>query len=323
MDVWAKIIADFKAASPGKVTVLGSIGAGTATSQYSTLDMDGFYFVGVEVEASYTGTSVAAIGAPLFDADAVDDATVYVTLSGAELGIWNPFSWYPYVAPSKWAAIVTEAADTAAIASLVDRGYGWIYLTSEQGFDKKSSITPAVLQALEAISTTRRLQDRHLQASEAFWGCDDTLFECKPVCLKQIGVVTSKVSETLCAGAPMDPCSCKCFHEAQWTCEGSSVVCKAKHGAGELQTVGDKVCETRGAPKPESVAELRTASKCEPMKEMRGSAPTAKCMAQWTEALTTTAPQTTLQPDWETLFLPGDSLAAHAVLAALALALYG
>merc|ERR1719247_4098298 len=196
MDVWPKIIADFKAASPGQVTVLGSVGVSTATSQYSTLGMDGFYFVGVGVEAGSTGTSVAAIGAPLFDAGAVDDATVYVTLFSAELGIWNPFSWYPYVLPSKWAAIVTEAGDTAAIAPLVDRGYGWIYLTSEPGLDSKSSITPAVIQELEAIATTRRLQDRRLQASELsgadqqnakpVWGCDDTLLECKPICTRQV-----------------------------------------------------------------------------------------------------------------------------------------
>jgi hypothetical protein len=41
------------------------------------------------------------------------------------------------------------------------------------------------------------------------------------------------------------------------------------------------VCQTRGARKPTSVAELRVASKCEPMTEMRGSAPTEECLAQW------------------------------------------
>ena len=65
----------------------------------------------------------------------------------------------------------------------------------------------------------------------------------KPICIKQTGVVTSKVSDKLCAGAPMDLCACKCYHEAQWTCEGDSVVCKAKFAEGELQTVGDKVFE--------------------------------------------------------------------------------
>merc|ERR1719199_2093608 len=121
-------------------------------------------------------------------------------------------------------------------------------------------ITPAVLAEIEATSTTRRLQARRLQAAEPFWGCDDTLLECQPICMKQMGAVTSKVSNKLCAGAPMDQCACKCLHGAQWTCEGSSVVCKAKLGAGELKTVGDKVCESRGAPKPWSTAALRAVS---------------------------------------------------------------
>jgi hypothetical protein len=282
MDVWAAVIADFKAASPGKVSVLGSVGASTSTGQYSMLAMDGFYFVGTAVESGYTGTSVAAIGTPLFDASAVDDATVYVTLAASALGSWSPFSWYPYTPPSKWAAIVTEASDTAAIAQLVDRGYGWIFLTSEAGFNLKSTMTPAVLAAIEAIATTRRLQDRALQASAPYWGCDDTLFECEPVCLRDMGVVTSRVSDQLCAGDPLDMCACKCFHESSWACEGEKVVCKAKFGAGELRTVGDKVCETRGAPKPASTVELRAASnECVPMTKMRGSAPTAECLAEW------------------------------------------
>merc|ERR1719311_825037 len=117
-----------------------------------------------------------------------------------------------------------------------------------------------------------------------------------------MGVVTTRVADSLCAGAPMDQCACKCFHEARWTCERESVVCKAKFGSGELQTVGDKVCETRGAPKPESSAELRVASQCEPVTEMRGSSPTAECLAQWgtpeptTKAPTTEKPGTTERP---------------------------
>merc|ERR1711988_1026321 len=97
-------------------------------------------------------------------------------------------------------------------------GYGWVFLTSETGFESASSITASVLDAIEDTSTARRLQNRRLQASEPFWGCDDTLFECKPICLKKMGVVTSKVSDSLCADAPMDQCACKCYHEAQWIC---------------------------------------------------------------------------------------------------------
>jgi hypothetical protein len=225
MDVWKTIIADFKAASPGKVSVLGSVGVGTTSSEYFGLAVDGIYFVGTDTvstvakEGEYlfehtphapagphgpgsgstafttqaacvqtaldngmtfpfqlqqysdgkcyfyemyysggpsagnagydfwtvtedsvsVGTTVSAIGAPLFDADAVDDADVYVTLASSDLGIWNPFSWFPYVPPSKWAAIVTEATDTSAVATLFDRGYGWVYLTSEAGLETKSA----------------------------------------------------------------------------------------------------------------------------------------------------------------------------------------
>merc|ERR1719305_244948 len=330
IDVWKQIIADFKAAS-GTVTVLGSVGLGTTVAEYDGLGVDGFYFVGADTTEfdAYTGTSVRALGSPLFDAGAVDDATVYVTLSSSDIGIWNPFSWYPYVSPSKWAAIVTEATDTSAISTLVDRGYGYVFLTSEVGFDTKSSITSSLLGAIESATTRRLLAGRNLEASAPYWGCDDTLFECKPVCMRQTGLITTKVADSLCASAPMDQCACKCYHAAQWACEGEAVVCKAKFGAGELQTVGDKVCETRGAPKPASTAELRVASQCEPVTEMRGSAPTAECIAQW--APTTTLPPTTKAPTTkapateapketpEPVALIQESFATTVALAALAL----
>jgi len=287
MDVWKSLIASFKAA--GTVTVLGSVDASTTTSEYDGLAMDGFYFTDA-VDSTYTGTTVSALGSPLFDESAVDAATVYVTLASADLGIWNPFSWYPYVSPLKWAAIVTEASDVSAVDTLFDRGYGYVYLTSETGLETKSTIMTSLLGAIEGTATRRKLQSRRLEESAPYWGCDDTLFECKPICMKKTGVVTMKVSDTLCTAAPMDQCACKCFHEAQWACEGESVVCKAKFGAGDLKTVGDKVCETRGAPKPASTAELRVASQCEPMTEMRGSAPTAECVAQWGTPAPTDAP---------------------------------
>jgi len=127
----------------------------------------------------------------------------------------------------------------------------------------------------------------------------------------------------------MDQCSCKCFHEAQWTCEGDAVVCKAKFGAGELKTVGDKVCETRGAVKPASTSALRVASTCEPITEMRGSAPTAQCLTQWgtpeptekaTEAPATSAPaSTTVEEEVKPVPLIEESFASAMVFAALAL----
>merc|ERR1719324_1002427 len=149
MDVWKSLIADFKAA--GTVTVLGSVDASTTTSQYSDLAMDGFYFTDA-VEAGYDGTSVLALGAPLFDDTLVDAATVYVTLASSDLGIWNPFSWYPYVSPLKWAAIVTDAADVSAAATLFDRGYGYVYLTSESGLETKSTIMTSLITEIEGTS---------------------------------------------------------------------------------------------------------------------------------------------------------------------------
>merc|ERR1719352_1101262 len=311
MDVWKSLIAGFKAA--GTVAVLGSVGAGTTTSEYADLDMDGFYFTGDEVEAGFSGFSVLALGSPLFDTG-VNAATVFVTLASNDLGLWNPFSWYPYESPTKWAAIVTERSTVDDVSVLFDRGYGWVYLTSETGFETKSTITTDLIDAIELTATGRRLQARRLTASAPFWGCDGTLFECKPICMKKMGITTTKVADSLCSAAPMDQCACKCFHEAQWTCEGSSVVCKAKYGAGELKTVGDKVCETRGAAKPASTAELRVDSSCTPVTEMRGSSPTAQCLAQWATPAPTDAP-------WapEDLTLLDESFATTFALAALAL----
>ena len=96
-------------------------------------------------------TTVLGLGSPLFDEWAVEHATVYVTLSSHDLGLWNPFSWYPYVPTTKWAAIVTERSTVDDVAVLFDRGYGWVYLTSETGFETKST-TPSCLDRYKAES---------------------------------------------------------------------------------------------------------------------------------------------------------------------------
>ena len=112
-------------------------------------------------------TTVLGLGSPLFDTSfleranvvggddrdntKVDAATVYVTLSSNETGIWNPFSWYPYVPTTKWAAIVTERSTVDDVKVLFDRGYGWVYLTSETGFETKST-TPCCLDRYKAES---------------------------------------------------------------------------------------------------------------------------------------------------------------------------
>ena len=67
MDVWKQLIADFKAA--GSVTVLGSVDSAATLALYDGLDVDGFYFTDEILTAS--GTSVSALGSPLFDSDSV------------------------------------------------------------------------------------------------------------------------------------------------------------------------------------------------------------------------------------------------------------
>jgi hypothetical protein len=344
IDVWRTLITKFKDQGD-HIKVFGAVDSEDALKLYQqeNLGLDGYFFhkeylpdaypestykgaqpdtglVGSKTATSNTdvkevGNSVHALGRPLFHDEALDDASVYVTLVGEpeELGFWNPYAWYSSTKPSKWAALVLGAESEiykdgiegpnpkyfgTAVKTLVDRGYGWVYATDQTGedaFGKKNGLDMGdLLAAIETPTMARRLAERRLTASAPFWGCDDTLFMCKPICLRQTGVVTTKVANNLCTSAPMDQCACKCYHEAQWTCDGDVVVCKAKEGEGELKTVGDKVCEIRGAPKPASTAELRIASTCEPVTEMRGDAPTSQCLAQW--ATTTTAPTEAPEP---------------------------
>ena len=45
----------------------------------------------------------------------------------------------------------------------------------------RSTIMDDLLDEIETVAAGRRLQARRLTASAPFWGCDDTLFECKSV----------------------------------------------------------------------------------------------------------------------------------------------
>jgi hypothetical protein len=57
MDVWKKLIADFKAA--GTVTVLGSVDSSATQALYAGLDVDGFYFTnGIPVGPADSGTAI-------------------------------------------------------------------------------------------------------------------------------------------------------------------------------------------------------------------------------------------------------------------------
>jgi hypothetical protein len=80
--------------------------------------------------------------------------------------------------------------------------------------------------------------------------------------------------------------------------------------------------------KPTSIAELRVASECEPVTEMRGSAPTAECLARWRtpapEEETSAEAEVPAEAEAEeaqvsTVQLLDESSAAPLVLAALAL----
>jgi hypothetical protein len=342
-DTWKQIVKDLHDASPGKVKVLGQVDAATTPAEYDQLDMDGFYFV----DPSNTKTSmyydsdysVIAVSEPVFDKSIVDGNdlnTVFVTLldDAESIGVWTPFSWYPTVKPSKWSAMVSsvplstdvnnpitgEVEDLVDI--LADRGYGHIFLTTEEDFTEPSPVgfVSSLLASIKAKKGTgeRRLAERELSVKESkpFWGCDDTKFECKPSCYKRTGLVTTKLAFRFCTDAPMDPCSCTCYHETQWICQGGEVVCEARKGAEEPKVVGDLVCVSRGTPKPE-LMELRErqAQQCEPLPTLRANAPTQQCLARWEQKAveTKTEPEAVLMFDAFSAAL--FSLAAVAIFA--------
>jgi hypothetical protein len=296
------------------VKVLGAVGAGATEEDYAVLNtkVDGFFHLIITdggLVASLAGEDattdslfkVAASGMPLFESNRakIDEADTYVTLAFDALGVWNPYSWYPHIASKKWAAIVdsvTEQEDMEkAVKTLVDRGYGYIYVTDKvvkrgtvdgPGFTVKSKYNAALFAALATAMVPpadRRLEEgRRLSDEPTYsWGCDDTLLQCSPVCLKQNGAVTTLTSESMCAGEPMDMCKCKCYYDAEWVCQDDNVVCMAKRGVA-ASVVGDLVCETRGTKKP-SCAQT-------PMPTTRGSFPTEQCLTTWG---TTVAPEVT------------------------------
>ena len=64
-------------------------------------------------------------------------------------------------------------------------------------------------------------------------------------------------------------------------CEDGEVVCKAALRDGNLETVGDLVCETRGTPKPTWDANPeRMAADCTVLPTLRDDQPTEQCMAK-------------------------------------------
>jgi hypothetical protein len=292
VDRFAAIIAQLKAASPA-VSVLAAIDAETTLEEYTDagLNVDGAYFSDpADVAKSLKKAkdapfSVIALGTPLFDFDAVGDADVFVTFAGdaASIGAWTPYSWFPDENATKFAAIVTGALPdevSATTSAFLDRGYGYVFVTSA------ADLATAPAGGLGAVMDTladdagRRLQVVPPTGRDTYrWGCDDTLLECAPVCFKTRGKVTTRVANARCGELTLDECSCKCYFEAEWQCEGSEVVCSVREsGNFARKTVGDMVCSSRGTEKP-TVEELTRTGVCKPLATERGSAPPQKCLA--------------------------------------------
>jgi hypothetical protein len=272
------------------------------------------------------------VGEPLFDTSAVvapGTPDLWITLNdkSSKLGVWTPYSWFSslsnnYVFSSKnWGAIVTEVTDKldygtkkvtespakdSILTQLFDRGYGYVFMTTESLFTAASSQLDSLIMGIHKKKTNdndwapaRRLSDaeRVLQTQDngvsvTQFECDDTLYECQPVCVETMGVTRSKVSADKCSGVKPDECSCRCFYDAYWTCEDNVVLCKATITGGVEQTVGDLVCATRGTPKPRwnPTAAQRTAGECEPLPVLREERPAQACLSQYAEQTAARAP---------------------------------
>lgn len=304
MDTWEAIIKSMKAI-PG-VEVLGAVGAATTSSEYDILGekVDGFFFTTTGTPEDVANT-VYSIGEPLLKTEDITEVDTFVTLSSDNIGIWNPFSWYPHIDATKWAAIldtVAEADMQTSVDTLFDRGYGYVFMTDAADFKSASSYNQALFAAIATKKAGgRRLAERELAATTYSWGCDDTLYTCSPVCLGQTGPVTTIASDALCAGEPLDTCKCKCYYDVEWDCNDGEVVCKASKGV-ENMIVGDLLCENRGTPKPtvEAMEATRQAGECVPMKTTRGEYPAAECLVRWA---TTPEPETSAEPTTQ----PGQS----------------
>jgi hypothetical protein len=336
MDTWEEIIRLFQA---GGVEVLGSVGAGTTSAEYAVLDdkVDGFFFM-AEGEIEDVENSVFALGEPLLKTEDIDAVDTYVTLSDSNIGVWNPYSWYPHIDNSKWAAIVDKlaSADVATtVDTLFDRGYGYVFLTDQAGFKTSSTYNTDLLAAIAAKEAAgRRLQDRQLSTPKYSWGCDDTRLHCSPVCLAQDGPVTTIAQNAKCADAPVDPCQCKCYYDAAWTCidgevgseknrtnatrtkMSKKVVCQATKGI-ETMIVGDLLCENRGTPKPtfEEMSNQHQVGECQRLPTTRGQFPIQQCLTQWRQAEEVEESSVAPANDVEDLYLDvTDSFAAAAFM---------
>lgn len=304
---YADMAADAQAAKDAVVPALDGFYFGGVSSlesagvfRSSTEAMNTTLAVSAALKAAVSSTiTVIGTGGALMDPYVLEgpgapDTVVTLSADFADRGSWNPFAWYPARAPTTWGAVVTNVAEgqLGSLADvLFDRGYGFVFLHAGE-YTTVSTHLDTMLTRIKTQSTPagRRLAAAPRQLQEAAtleWGCDETLFECTPICLKTTGLVTVKVADTECAGEPLDQCKCSCMYNAVWTCDAESeVVCKAT-GTFQLETtvVGDLVCASRGTPKP-VIGDFtqRQASSCEEKPVARGSYPTQTCLAQFQQA---------------------------------------
>jgi hypothetical protein len=290
--------------------------------------IDGFYFneahgdtddlnelMTIRAQAAADDFVVFGNGQPLFEPGSTWEANagapdVWVTLheTSGKLGFWTPFSWFPSVSQDKWGAMVynVDALDvTESLQVLFDRGYGYVYLHSEANYASTSTHLEELITGIGAVSTStdslagvrRRLDAvlpaRKLQEDDGItrrtWGCDETMMQCRPVCLESNGLITSIVQSKLC-GDPsedMDECSCPCYYDAYWTCAEDIVVCMAtRTGQEGPSVVGDLICANRGTPKPVFTQEQRQAGACanKLSSAMGTTPPTSICLERATRA---------------------------------------
>jgi hypothetical protein len=309
MDRFREIIKKFKAASPTKINVIGTIDVGdraqwTTAMEYVTqyrerlvgdARLDGFFFKNVpsdeqglldlmEVIAGYIDEAyrskciydrtcthinheditVFGLNSPLFNRFAVTHRgapDVWITLYAhwQQLGIWTPFSWYPGMIPAKWGAMVFGAPAyilPEVSEVLYDRGYGNIFIHSENDVNVPTDHLYFADLALRGVGQDdRRLSNLGPDGDKGTiknptWACDDTRFECTPICIATAGKVTVAVQDSECT-EPVDPCLCNdvCYYDVHWDKPGSEIQCYANQ-KGQKELVADLVCEYRGAVKP-------------------------------------------------------------------------
>jgi hypothetical protein len=322
---WKQIVAALKDGNP-KVKVLAYVETvdefeemrakelleADAQIAMDEVGVDGFYFShadGAAVSADILAvsaawraqgaTTVLATGSALFDAAALASVDVLVTAVAdrGTMGGWNPFGWYSAEPPGRWGAMVADvSADKVAITTsqLYDRGYGYVYLHSEDLTDAFGTVSSTLTDFLAAVAAQTAGSRRLAEASDGLvtetWACDDTQFECGPICLRTHGLTTVRVPEAQCASVPLDPCACNCLYEVQWACKNGVAVCTAKStNTMKHQDVADSVCTSRGTPKPATCV-------AEPVWVARGSRPTSTCEWQFQQRVDKLAELATAEP---------------------------